>query len=268
MKNLIMLNLACFLLISGGITAQPLNESTVFSSGGGASTGGIYSNFAVVGEVFVASPVSAASTSTNIGFIFRTNEMLATLVNLKVILEGLYSGSGLMNKARNESGDQYDGSVADKITLELHNAVNYATTTYTNNNIDLNTDGTATVSVPSAINGSFYVTVKHRNSIATVSNSPLIFSGGQIEYDFSSGIVQAFGNNLKDLGEGLFGMYAGDTNGDGIISALDLIEIGNQAANFSSGYINTDVNGDGVIDALDLIITDNNSSGFVSVKTP
>jgi hypothetical protein len=250
------------------LLAQTVNESVVVSSGGGPSAGGIYSNFAVVGEPFVASPVAGSTISTNIGFIYRTADIQATIVNLTIFLEGLYAGSGVMNKAQNEFGDQFSGTVADKITFELHNAITYATTAYTNSNVDLNTNGTATVSVPSGVSGSYYVTVKHRNSIETVSKNPINFAGTPLSYNFSTDFTQAFGDNLKHLGEGIYGLYAGDINGDGAVDALDMIPLENDAAGFVTGYINTDVNGDGSIDALDMILVDNNSAAFISAITP
>jgi hypothetical protein len=265
------LKIFCFLLTSSLIctlAAQTLNQSVVLSSGGGFGAGDNYSNFAVLGETFVASPVAAATTSTSIGFIYRTADVQATLLNLTIFLEGLYAGGGFMNKAQNASGDQFNGTIADKISLELHNAISYATTVYTNNDVNLNTDGIASLSVPAGISGSYYVTVKHRNSIETVSAAPLTFSGSPLSYNFTLNEHQALGNNLKQLGEGVFGIFSGDTNGDGAVDALDLIDLENDAANFATGYLFTDLNGDGSVDALDMILADNNSAAFVSAVTP
>jgi hypothetical protein len=89
-----------------------------------------------------------------------------------------------------------------------------------------------------------------------------------VNYNFSDNISKAYGNNLKLLLSGVYGIFTGDINGDGSVNALDLSGIGTDAGNFVSGYVNTDVNGDGVIDALDLIPADNNAAGFVSAKKP
>jgi len=51
-------------------------------------------------------------------------------------------------------------------------------------------------------------------------------------------------------------------------NAIDLNNAQNSADNFHAGYIDEDSNGDGVIDALDLIIIDNNASNFIGVKKP
>ena len=73
---------------------------------------------------------------------------------------------------------------------------------------------------------------------------------------------------MKKLEPGIYGIYAGDTNHDGIINTSDLTQIENSSLGFLSGYIDTDVNGDGMVDALDLIMTDNNAANFVLSKKP
>ncbi len=187
-------------------------------------------------------------------------------LNLTVFLEGLFNGSG-MNKAQGEAGDQYPGTVADQITVELHNATAYATIEHTAANVDLNTDGTATITVPSSFSGSYYVTVKHRNSVETTTIDPLDFSGSTISYNFTTAAGQAFGDNLKEM-SGAFVIYGGDANTDGSVDALDLIAVDNDATAFAGGYLATDLNGDGAVDALDLILADNNSTLFIAAILP
>ncbi len=250
------------------MAAQTTNESLVVSVGGGPSAGGLYTNFAVAGEPFVASPVSGSVYSTDIGFIYRLGDIQATILNLTLYLEGLYSGGGIMNKARNAAGYQFAGSIADQITLELHNAGNYAITAYSAPNINLNTDGTVSHTVPANVAGSYYVAVKHRNSLETVSAAPVAITGGTVNYDFSDMAARAYGSNLKLLEPGVFGVFAGDVNNDGVVNATDLVLINTDAAAFTRGYLGPDVNGDGIVDALDFILTDNNAALFVQRIIP
>lgn len=248
--------------------AQHNNQSVVVSAGGGFSSAGNYSHFAALGETFVASLVTGSDITTNIGFIYRTNDLQATLINLTFFLEGLYGGAGIMNKAQSAAGDQYSGTIADKFTFELHNALNYATTAFSNTNVDLNTNGTSSLSVPSNINGSYYITLKHRNSLEVISASPVTIAGTTINYNFSSSQSQAYGNRLKLLGEGVYGLYAGDVDGNGAINLSDITGINIAANVFAEGYIPSDVNGDGTVDALDLILADNNAALSISSSTP
>jgi len=203
--------------------------------------------------------------STNKSGILTATSANKTL-NLKVFLEGLYAGSGVMNKAQGSSGNQFPGTTADQVTIELHDGITGALI-YTLNNINLGTSGNLTATVPSVHNGSYYIYVKHRNSITTSSANPVSFSGSTITYDFTTGIVKAYGSNMKVLG-GVAVIYSGDVNMDGIVDSSDMIQLDNDAGNFASGYLSTDANGDGLVDSSDMIIVDNNNTLFVSASLP
>jgi hypothetical protein len=189
-------------------------------------------------------------------------------LNLKIFLEGLYSGGGLMNKAQDNYGDHFGSDTADVVTVELHNAVTYSIVEYTFTNVKLQTDGQASINtVPYIASGSYYITVKHRNSIETTTASPVSFAGNSITYDFSTAASQAYGSNQKNIG-GVYVIYGGDVNQDGYVDTGDMTPVDNDSANFASGYLNTDVNGDGFVDTGDMTIIDNNSAGFVGAVTP
>lgn len=120
-----------------------------------------------------------------------------------------------------------------------------------------------------APSGIYYIAIKHRNSLETWSKS-----GGEeykvginLNYNFTTSLAQAYGNNLK-LISGLACIYSGDVNNDGTIDIGDLGLIDNDSYNFIVGYANTDVNGDGFVDLIDLAIADNNGLNFVSVVKP
>lgn len=187
-------------------------------------------------------------------------------LNLTLFLEGLFNGAS-MNKAQNSDGDQYAGSVADQFTLELHHATfPYALEggPYT---VNLNTDGSSSISIPPVLNASYYVVIRHRNSLETWSSSPVSFSGSPVSYSFSNGFSQAYGANLKEMG-GVYAIFSGDVNQDGSVDTGDMTPVDNDAAAYSSGYLATDVNGDGIADTGDMTIVDNNGSGYVTVAAP
>ena len=171
-----------------------------------------------------------------------------------------------MAKAQNASGDEFLGDIADKITVELHNAGAYSTLEYSASDIALSTTGQASLSIPGRNYGSYYVTVKHRNSLETTTAVPVSFANGTIEYSFDVP-SKVFGNNLKGVNES-YCIFAGDVNGDGFINAADINSLSSAASVFSTGYITDDVNGDGIVDALDLIMTDNNAANFIAVQKP
>lgn len=113
----------------------------------------------------------------------------------------------------------------------------------------------------------YFIAVKHRNSIETWSSFPQTFSGGVLNYDFTSSASQAYGNNMILSGSD-YSFYAGDVSQDGSIDATDLVEIYNDGVNLVSGYVVTDVNCDNIVDVSDLLIAYNNLINTVSKITP
>jgi PKD repeat protein len=187
-------------------------------------------------------------------------------LSLTLFLEGLFNGNA-MNKAQNSMGNQFPGTVADQITVELHNSTApyaLAAGPYTE---DLNSDGSVSITVPASLSSSYYVVVKHRNSIETWSGTPLSFSGPAISHNFTTSPGQAYGSNMK-LVSGKYVIYAGDVNQDGILNSIDIMNLGSDASDFVNGYVVTDVNGDGIVDSGDMTILDNNASLYIARIAP
>ncbi|MBK7213181.1 MAG: hypothetical protein IPH88_07790 [Bacteroidales bacterium] len=188
-------------------------------------------------------------------------------LNLTAFLEGLYAGNGEMNPAMDESGIHWGATIADKITIELHDASNYSSLIYSASNVDLNTDGTASITLPSSNSGSYYITIRHRNSIETVSATAVSFAGSTISYSFDNA-SKAFGGNMLQKADGTWVIYGGDANQDGLVDSSDMLMVDNDASNFVTGYIQSDINGDGLADSGDMIILDNNASNFIATVIP
>lgn len=190
-------------------------------------------------------------------------------LNLEFYLEGLYDPTAhRMNSAVGSiPGPGFDG-VADSVQVEIHQASPYSTVLFTSGKIELSMQGHARVLVPPSLNDSYYITVKHRNSITTVSSIPVSFSGAEISYNFTDMASKAYLSNMIQMTDGKWAFYAGDVNQDGAVDTADLSPVDNDASIFASGYINTDVNGDGIVDTGDMTIVDNNSANFVSAANP
>ncbi|MHC1774638.1 MAG: PKD domain-containing protein [Lentimicrobium sp.] len=234
----------------------------------GSGNGVITANYSANSSGFPRSAnitVTASGLTPSVVTITQSSA-IDKVLNLTLYLEGLFNGTG-MNKVQGNTGDQYPGTIADQITVELHHATspyNLAGGPYT---VGINTDGSASITVPAALGDTYYIVVKHRNSIETWNASPVSFSAASLNYNFSSSADQALGSNLK-LVAGKYLIFGGDVNQDGVIDTGDFSQVDNDAANFISGYSTSDVNGDGVMNFDDIDLIKNNASIFVVKVLP
>lgn len=177
-------------------------------------------------------------------------------LSLKVFIQGYYLGNGQMTPSIYYSlGSPYQPTDVDLITVELRDvATCIVVGSY---EVVLQTDGTVQVPVDCAVSGgTYYIVVKHRSSIETWSSSPVIFNGS-VSYDFSAQQSNAYCDNEIDvMTEGIYSMYSGDFNQDGLINECDRTLLENDIANAVFGYFSTDLNGDGFVDAFDLLLFD------------
>lgn len=122
------------------------------------------------------------------------------------------------------------------------------------------------------VTGTYYLVMKHRNSIETWSKSggDLITQNQYKLYSYSHLITQAYASNQKqvDNAPNKYALFAGDLNQDGTIDATDVSWVDNDAFISAGGYVQSDVTGDDFVDAQDVSIVDNNSNIGASVITP
>jgi hypothetical protein len=187
-------------------------------------------------------------------------------VYLTAFIEGFYLGKNTMQSLFNDATIKTTNIIADVIKVELHNSTAPYALAFTNNAL-INTDGTAKVLFPaSAISNSYYLVVKHRNSIETWSASPVTISNHTI-YNFTTAASQAYGANLSNLGKGVFGIYSGDINQDGSIDFNDYPELDIASHLGVLGYDVNDLNGDASVDFNDFPILDVNSNyGIIAIR--
>ena len=131
----------------------------------------------------------------------------------------------------------------------------------------LSSSGVLNLTFVNSNSGSFYIDLKHRNSIRTWSKPFVPIVNDSIVYDFTTAASQAYGSNMIQKGA-RWCIYSGDVNQNGCIDGSDISDVDNDVFNFVTGYVNTDVNGDNVANALDLGIVDNNTFNFVCAARP
>jgi hypothetical protein len=177
--------------------------------------------------------------------------------NLTMLIQGFYNASS-------------NTLIQDTVTVYLRNisppyAIRDSAKGY------LNSSGQGSLNFSNALNGvSYYIHLKHRNSVETWSKTPQGFTNNFLVYDFTTGAAKAFGDNMIQIDSSplKFAIYGGDVNQDGTVDATDLSMIDNDVSVFAVGYLATDLTGDDFTDGTDYAIADNNATAFVSSVTP
>jgi hypothetical protein len=130
----------------------------------------------------------------------------------------------------------------------------------------LNVNGNAAATFP-ALSGSHYIVLKHRSAMEIWSASPVAMSTS-VSYDFSTAASQAFGSNQVQVGAGIFAMWSGDINQDGVIESADYALVENSVLSILFGYEVSDITGDGVTESSDYALIENNLPGVIFVARP
>ena len=205
------------------------------------------------------------TTSGNVTYSY-TIPAPSVNVNAKIFLEGPYVGGGTMSTDLNiPTADPYSmgasvvsipNDVVDWVKLELRKGLTATSASFVSSRaafiksdgsiVDL--DGTSPVEFKGVSPGYYYILVKHRNHLAVMSANAISLSDNSALYDFTNSNDKFYGNNLgtKDLGSGVWGMIAGDGNGNGQVQNDDSENIW-KSDNGTSGYKNSDYNMNGQV---------------------
>ena len=197
--------------------------------------------------------------------VYKTDSICGkddSTISVNVFMEGYYTGSGWMQPVLSNQGLGAANTVTDSVTIELHTAISpYSLVAF--KKVLLQTDGSAIARFSSSLVGSYYLVIRHRNSIPTWSSVPVSLGQCSVSYDFTSSSSKAYGDNLKELEPGAWGMYSGELVADENIDLLDLSILENDVTTFMFGYKASDLNGDGNVDLLDVPMMEENISQFV-----
>lgn len=185
----------------------------------------------------------------------------STILNLKLFLQGLYTGNSLMSPSLMNQGVTSNTNITDSIEVELHDANSPYTLVRASNTI-LSTNGSVSCSFSPSITGSYYIVVKHRNGVTTWSATPIAVGTSPTFYDFTTTSSQAYGNNMIQMELGKWAFYSGDLNHDENVDLLDISSLESDINAFQFGYFATDLNGDGNVDLLDSSILEPNVNTF------
>ncbi|MFM2135571.1 MAG: hypothetical protein RL021_971, partial [Bacteroidota bacterium] len=222
-------------------------------------TGDAYFN----GELYSAGDADGRSPSSLIA-----NALPCTVpYNLVVLLEGFYVGSGSMSTALSNAGVSAGANDVDTIVAELRSTTDPSIIVSSLSGI-VDVTGNATFIFPSSVAGnSYWLVVKHRNSVEAWSAAPVTMSINGT-YDFTSSASQTYLSNIANVGSGDYALFTGDINQDGFVDAYDYTLYEDQSISFSTGYLGSDLNGDGFVDAFDFPLFESNQLNFVMAVTP
>jgi hypothetical protein len=236
---------------------------------------GISASFTVINDTVIEATVPASAStgvitvtnaagcnaSSTLAFVVTTCGGGAS-VNLKLFLQGYYAGSGSMYPVLLfQAVAGATGLETDTVYVELHDVIDPTIVVDVTTALIL-TDGTGTASFTTASAGTYWVVIKHRNTVQTWTANPVAIPA---TIDFTTAAANAFGGNQVDvLGEGIFSMYTGDINQDEYIDIFDFPDFDVDNQNFVSGvYVATDMNGDGYVDIFDFPVFDLNNQNFI-----
>ena len=226
----------------------------------------------------------------NIGAVDNRPQFQET-TGFKVYLEGPYK-DGQMSSMLNENGYipksqsynvspwNYSGNesvlaipknIVDWILVELRSSTSPSSTVsrqaaFLRNDGSITAlDGISPLTFSSDLAGSYYIVIKHRNHLSIMSSQPVKLTNSTIQYDFTTSEDKTFGqNSMVNLGNGAYGMYGGDTNGDGVIDEKDVVDVSQML--FSSGYFEEDSDMNSPVNVLDYKLPNNNMTKSTNVQ--
>lgn len=217
---------------------------------------------------------NAAGFDTEIKMDYITVQSLDFYLDLKVMIEGAFNGSNMntdltgfpLSQPYSGSPWTYPGTenvasipagVVDWILIELRDAGDAASANSVtrigmqagfllNDGSIVSIDGiTLPLFNDLTIQQSLFVVIWHRNHLPILSANPLIKTGNIYSCDFTTMAGQAYGIDAqKFLADGIYGLFGGDANADGIIDDADK-DISWQDEAGQSGYLPSDLNLDG-----------------------
>jgi uncharacterized protein (TIGR02145 family) len=204
-------------------------------------------------------------------------------VNLKVLLEGPFNGATMntdlnvqnlipLTQPYNVAPWNYEGTeqvssipnpdIVDWILVELRETTGDASTATPDKMIDrqaafikadgsiVETNGSGMITYSGSVTGNLYVIIWHRNHLAIMSSDALTNIGGIYSWDFTNQLSKAYLDGQKEIVSNVFGMIAGDCDGNGRIFTRDKIsDWYSEGGEFN--YSKSDLNLDSQVDNID-----------------
>ena len=206
--------------------------------------------------------ITEAGIYTQASYVRLLSNFVSSVCNLqaKAVIQGFYNPS--LNKMNmKDTARIYLRNISSPYSVVDSSKAIIDSVTYTGNFVFTNVSA-----------GTYYIVIKHRNSVETWSKSggKQYIPGTVFIYNFNTDSSNAFGSNEIRVSSSplTYAIYNGDENQNGIIDLNDIIANFNDAGIFATGYIRTDATGDRLVDLSDVLIAFNNSGNFVTKIIP
>ena len=183
------------------------------------------------------------SSTTTIGATWSFTTGTSISADLKVMLQGPFVADSMSTTLASagylplvqpysaapwshgggESVSSIPTGVVDWVLLELRTGTTGATKVATraafikSNGAITDLDGISPVQFSGLPAGSYFVVVYHRNHLAVMSAATVALAASSEPYDFTTGPDKYYGGDAKEVATGVYGMWAGDVTGNGIV---------------------------------------------------
>jgi hypothetical protein len=235
-----------------GLTAQFINAQSIVIGTGASIDVGLGAD--------ICATTYGNITGTLTGDGTQCGSPLPKVLNLTALIQGFYNGVTMG---------------PDTVTVQLRNTGSpYALVEQ--KKVVLSSSGAGTGSLISVLNGtSYYLVVKHRNSIETWSATGKSFTSNLLNYDFTTASAQAYSDGvstnlpMKQIGS-KWCFWSGDVTQNYFIEFDDLIQVYNKyfLGLEVPGYYVEDVTGNGYVEYDDLLLVYNNYKAEVYSQNP
>lgn len=263
----------------GNLTASNLGAliglpvSFAATAPGGSSISGAQASIQSNGTATATYNAGSTAGSGNENVIIDNDTVSApitvltfVLAKLKIFLEGPYAGSSMMSTYLNNilpTSDPYSlnesvhsipsADIVDWVKVQLRTTTTSVAATRAafikkdGSIVDL--DGSSNIRFSGVSNGNFYIVIEHRIHLAVMSAGTIALSSSSSTlYDFTTASSKFYGGSsgAKEVETGVWGMIAGDGNGNGQVQNNDSENIW-KPDNGTSGYKNSDFNMNGQV---------------------
>ncbi len=256
-------------LICGGYTYCTDEDTTIITAWGDNDTtiikDGFYEDEEMVFKIFKPNTCEeyfAHATFQTGASVYSTNgnyvlSSLSGINGMRAIVEGLYRNTSFEYLQKRDTIKAYLRNVSSPYEVvdsakSLQDSLSFV----------------ANFNFTHAVNGTYYLVIKHRNGLEIWSTAPITFTDGYFTcYDFTDDSSKAYGNNLVQKGT-RWCIYSGDVNQDGFIDGSDVAECFNSSNLALTGYVIADLNGDNIVDGSDVTLAYNNNKLGIGVQHP